>query len=291
MKKKLLKRFIRFSKKFKGLVKKIKAFYPNLDSNLDSCNIKLSAEDFLGVNLVRSILISSVFFIILVIYFYFSEKIMVFKKLPFLFLLSFIVFFLAFLIFNNSPKLMAKNKIKRLEKELPEFIQQLYIRVTAGMPLYAGIENIAQKNYGEISDLARRIVAYVKGGMNEVEALERISKEMPSKKLSKLFWQITNSIKSGADISKTLNLMAQDLEKEQIISIDEFSSKLTPLTMMYLLLTIIFPALGTSFLIIISSLFGGGIRKEFLWILPIYVIIINMVFFRLMNKIKQNINI
>ncbi len=284
-----MKKFSRFSKKFKSISKIIVKFYPSLKNDLELIQNNKTPEEFLSSNLVISLIVSLFFFFFISVYFYLHEGVLFFEKIFLLLFYSIAIQIFLFFILNLRPRIESNKKMKLFERNLPVFIRQLYVRVTAGMSLYASIENISEKDYGGASSLARRIVAHVRGGLNEVEALEAVSKEIPLEKLNKLFWQIINSVKSGANISETLNSMVIDLEKEQGIMIEEFGSKLTPLTMMYLLLTIIFPSLGTAFVIIISSLFGTIMNEKILWMFPIYIIIINFIFFNLVKRIKPNV--
>jgi hypothetical protein len=63
-------------------------------------------------------------------------------------------------------------------------------------------------------------------------------------------------MRSGSDISAVIDESIRFLNQEQLLQIQSYGNKLNPLIMFYLLVTIILPALGITFLIIIASMLG-----------------------------------
>ena len=51
------------------------------------------------------------------------------------------------------------------------------------------------------------------------------------------------------------------LTKEQIISVKKYSQELNPLTMIYMLVAVILPTMGMTFLIVLTSFSGASIDK------------------------------
>ena len=75
-------------------------------------------------------------------------------------------------------------------------------------------------------------------------------------------WQLSNSLKVGSDISETIENLIEDLTKEQMIAIRKYGQELNPYTMMYMLIAVILPALGITFLMVLSSFSGILVPKS-----------------------------
>ena len=63
-------------------------------------------------------------------------------------------------------------------------------------------------------------------------------------------------MRAGGDIGKTLKIIANDLSEEQKVKIRKYGSQLSPMALMYLMLSVIMPTLGITFLLIFSSFTG-----------------------------------
>ena len=75
----------------------------------------------------------------------------------------------------------------------------------------------------------------------------------PSLLLRRSLWQLVNGMKTGADLSRVLAGSIDALGEEQVIQIQKYGGQLSPLAMFYMLIAVIIPALGMTFLIIIAS--------------------------------------
>ena len=71
-------------------------------------------------------------------------------------------------------------------------------------------------------------------------------------------WQIVNGMKAGSDISNVISEVINSLGEEQLIQIQRFGSQLNPLAMFYMLIAVIVPSLGLTFVIILSSFIALG---------------------------------
>jgi hypothetical protein len=87
-----------------------------------------------------------------------------------------------------------------------------------------------------------------------------------------------NSLKSGADIGNTIKQIVDNLAEEQRVAIKKYGSQLNPLTLMYMIFAVIFPTLGITFLLVLSSFVGIGIDLQ----LVLIGIILFLVMFQFM---------
>lgn len=153
------------------------------------------------------------------------------------------------------PKFVALRRIKKLDKDLLDSLQHILIEIKSGVPLFNSFIGITE-GYGEVSDEFKIVVKEINAGIPEIKALERASLRNPSLHFRRSLWQITNAMKAGSDVASALESIVDTLTQEQIIGIRRYGQELSPFTLMYMLIAVIMPTLGITFLIILSSFAG-----------------------------------
>jgi len=195
------------------------------------------------------------------------------------------LWFLLFLTFSYQPRVKANRKARELERDLPYAIRHVLIEVRSGISLYDAMAAVTT-DYGEASKEFNRIVSDVKGGKSQVEALEDSIERNKSMMYRRTMWQMINSLKSGADLSKTLETMVDAMVEEQKLKVQNYGEDLNPLILMYLMLAVIFPSLGATLMIVMSSFTGFSLSNNvFLGMLGILIIF--QVFFLNFVKTKR----
>lgn len=166
------------------------------------------------------------------------------------FLVSFLV------LFNqlNYPRLFSLNKQRDIEKNLISVLQDMTVQLNSGVPMFRIIVNIAESKYGEVSVEFHKIAKEINAGVSQIEAIEKYGKLNSSPYFRRILWQLSNGMRSGSDMSIVMQEAISSLTEEQEIQIQGYGSKLNPLIMFYMLMAVILPSLGVTFLIIISSL-------------------------------------
>jgi pilus assembly protein TadC len=153
------------------------------------------------------------------------------------------------------PKFVALRRIKKLDKDLLDSLQHVLIEIKSGVPLFNSLIGITE-GYGEVSDEFKIVVKEINAGIPEIKALERASLRNPSLHFRRSLWQITNAMKAGSNVASALESIVDTLTQEQIIGIRKYGQELGPFTLMYMLIAVIMPTLGITFLIILSSFAG-----------------------------------
>jgi archaeal flagellar protein FlaJ len=153
------------------------------------------------------------------------------------------------------PKFLAMSRIKKLDKDLMNSLQHILIEIKSGVPLFNAMIGVTD-GYGEVSAEFKIIVKEVNAGVPEIKALERASLRNPSMQFRRSLWQITNAMKAGSNVASALESLVNTLTQEQVIAIRRYGQELSPFTLMYMLIAVIMPTLGTTFLIILSSFAG-----------------------------------
>jgi flagellar protein FlaJ len=167
-----------------------------------------------------------------------------------------------FMFLGFYPKLSAQKKVNDIEKNLPYVLHHILVQVRSGVPLYDTLVSIAKNDYGIMSNEMRKVVNEINTGKSEAEALEKITRETPSLFFRRVMWQIINALKSGADIGLVMKEIVDNLAVEQRVAIKKYGAQLNPLALMYMLFAVIFPTLGITFLLVLSSFTGIKFNLE-----------------------------
>ena len=168
----------------------------------------------------------------------------------------------SFMFLSFYPKLSAQKKVNDIEKNLPYVLHHILVQVRSGVPLYDTLVSIAKGDYGTMSREMRKVVNEINTGKSEAEALEKVTRETPSFFFRRVMWQLINALKSGADVGVTMKEIVENLAVEQRVAIKKYGAQLNPLALMYMLFAVIFPTLGITFLIVLSSFTGMKFSLE-----------------------------
>jgi len=273
-----IKRAIKSARIFEGIGASISKSMPSLKLELYQAEIQTLPREYCSVAVFSSIfyfllLTPLIFFIGLIV-----GRIDVF--LPFVIGIVFSVFVFFYIL--KYPGLMARRRMRTLERDLLNALQHILIEIKSGIPLFNALIGVSD-GYGEVSEEFEKVVKEVNAGTPEIDALENASRRNPSLYFRRAIWQITNAIKAGSDISTALEAIVDGLMKEQVIAIRRYGQELNPYTMIYMLVAVIMPTLGITFLIILSSFAGINIPKT---TFPLIVIVLGIFQYFYMGIIK-----
>jgi len=240
----------RITRNFKWLAEFLGRMFPFLDLSLKQAGLKFEKEEYLSLGLVSIIFNSLFLFLILVVsFFYLGADNIFLLPLGIVFIFSFCIFF----SHAYYPKLLSNKRIRELEKNLMPALQDFLVQINAGIPLFDILVNIANSDYGEVSKEVKIIVDQVNAGIPQVRALEESALKNPSTFYRRAIWQIINGLKAGSDLAMVIQEAIDTLSEEQLLQIQVYGGKLSPLAMFYMLIAVIVPALGITFVVILSS--------------------------------------
>ena len=251
---------------------------PSLKLDLYQSEIKLYPKEYASVVAMTSIFYFFVLFPIVFLVGLLVGKMDIVLPLSIGTIFSIFVFF--YLL--KYPKLVAIKRMKRLERDLLHSLQHILIEIKSGIPLFESLVSVS-KGYGEISDEFKTVVREINAGVSEINALQRASLRNPSLHFRRSLWQITNAMKAGSDIASALESIVKNLTAEQLIAIRKYGQELSPYTLMYMLIAVIMPTLGITFMIILSSFAGVSIPD---FIFPLILIFLCIFQFFYMGVIK-----
>ena len=239
----------RKSKNFSKFVKKGKK--TKLDNYLADSGEKLDKSQYLGI-CYKKFLTNLILFSFL-----FSLGFLLFQIKSFYLYgigISFIISIFVFFNQMNYPKIFSLNKKRNIEKNLISVLQDMMVQLNSGVPIFKILVNISNSDYEEVSKEFQKITKEINSGVPQIEAIEKYGQIATSEYFKRILWQISNGMRAGSDMAIIIKEGIKTLSDEQAIQVQSYGSKLNPLVMFYMLIAVILPSLGITFLIIIASI-------------------------------------
>lgn len=263
----------------KSKSKKFSELFGNYDNwkylslNLKYCNAPLSPSEYLGIAFRKFVFhFISIFVASFALLFLFRVNLYGLWSFAIALLFSGFVFFIQL----GYPRIFASKKEKDIEKNLISALQDMLVQLKSGVSLYYIISNLSNSDYGSVSHELGKAVSQISGGVPQVQALEDLISENSSEYFKRVLWQLSNGLRSGSNMNVVLEDSIENMQKEQSLQIQTYGNKLNPIVMFYMLIAVIVPSLGITFLIIISSMVGISADTLKLVFVGIFVFIVLM---------------
>jgi flagellar protein FlaJ len=251
------------SRRFNFLAQRFSRLSPHMDLMLKQAKIPLEKIEYLSVTLFSATFMSLLmFFIMLVVSINIVEVI---YGLLISVGIGGMLFAVIIIYLLQYPKLFVKKRVRDMERNLIYGLKHILIQMKSGVPMFKSFVSLSQGGYGALSEEFGNLVKAVQTGGNVEDELDRIAIHNPSLYLRRAIWQISNGIKAGSDMSLVLNSIIENVIKEQALAIRRYGSQLNPLTLVYMMVAVIIPALGITMLIVLSSFSGMTITETMLW--------------------------
>ncbi len=156
------------------------------------------------------------------------------------------------------PSAATARRKRELDYEIVFAGRHISIALKSGMPLFEAFVG-ASNGYGLVSKEIAKIADKIVLGVPTAQAIREVTDQNPSSYFSRIMIQISNSVTSGSDVGSSLESTLDQISKEQVISLKEYSQKLTPLVMFYMVFGIVVPSLGIVLATVVMSAISGGI--------------------------------
>lgn len=154
------------------------------------------------------------------------------------------------------PKLQSGKRSSEASRELPFALRQMATELRAGLGLHESMRSVALSNYGALSEEFARTLEEIKYGETTENALLDMSERINSEGLSRAVYQITRTLSSGGDLSRTLNVIAEDIAYEMRMKLKDYAQKLNSFTMIYMFVAILGPVILMIMLIAATTVMG-----------------------------------
>lgn len=279
----ILRRFSRF---FYFVGGKVAPKIPDLKISLEQWGMKVKPSEYVSMCFTASIFN----FIILSILFFFLLPL--FDANPFIgILVALLLFLFGFIQQLMYPKLKASKRVRDLERNLIPALQNLVIQLESGVPLFNAIATISDSNYGEVSHQFKLAVRRINAGRQQINVLEDLARDNPSLHFRRTLWQISNGLKTGSNMSSVIRLSIDNLSEEQLIQIQKYGSQLNPLAMFYMMVAVIIPSLGVTFVLVLTSFtnLSSDITKMIFWGLFAVTFFFQLMFIGVLKARRPNL--
>ena len=250
------------SRRFNFLAGRLSRMAPGLEQLLKQINSPLDKIEYLSIAAFSAVFMSTlVFAITIIISLYIVDPI----RAVSIGLLTGPTLFIAIIIYLiKYPRMLSKSRVRGMEKNLVYGLKHIYIQLRSGVPLFDSFRSLALGGYGMLSDEFGILVKAVQTGSDIDVEMDNLAIRNPSPFLRRALWQISNGIKSGSDMSSVLRTIIENISKEQMLAVRRYGSQLNPLTLVYMMIAVILPALGITMLIVLSSFTGMAISENML---------------------------
>ncbi len=147
---------------------------------LRSTNIAFTGSEYCGVSLLAGIIAA--------VGIYVASLFLPFPLLPG-FVYSIITFFATFLALTLVlPFFFIESRVGELEESLPDALRQMSTALRAGVSMDEALEDVAQSNYGALSEEFQRTLAQVRRGRAMQNALRAMARRTQSELFERAFF-------------------------------------------------------------------------------------------------------
>ena len=259
------------------IFKKIAKASPFLKAKLRQAGMNIKPEDFVKNTALSAFYMTTGFFVFL---FLILSKFNAVKKV--FFIIPPIIFLVMFSYMMRLPDIKISRREKDISREIIFAGRFLVIELESGVPLYNALSNLS-KNYEVIGSYVREIINKVDLGTSLEDALNEAAELIPSNDLRRILWQIINSLRTGSNVSASLGSVIDQITKEQAIEVSKYGRKLNPLAMFYMIVAVIFPTLGVTMLIVLSSFMKFRMTLSILLLLAGLIAFVQFMFLSLVK--------
>ncbi len=246
---------------FASLAETVGHRFPDLKNKLKLADMSEAPTHFLEKVLASTTFISAS--LIVLTYILLKDSILEFLKTNIMMLILVILAplviipLIVFTYLMLYPDAMIARRRREIDYETAFAGKHIAIALKSGLPLFEAFVG-ASKGYGEVSKEFAKVVDKIVLGVPVTTAIKEVVEHNPSTYFMRIMLQMNNSIQSGADVGGSLESVLDQISKEQLISLREYSQKLTPIVMFYMVFGIIVPSLGIVLATVIFSAVSGG---------------------------------
>lgn len=194
-----------------------------------------------------------------------------------------------FMLHVSYPGIISKKIATKENKDLLYALREIIIDIDGGITLFDSMRNIASAGYGYISADFEWVVRQIESGVPEREALKQLALKTESEFLKRAAWQMVNALESGAKMSDALEGIAIAVENHMFGEIKDYSTNLNFMLLIYMLVGVVAPSLGVTFMILLSAFSGLGVTIESVMMLVLCTSFIQIILIGYMASTRPDI--
>ncbi|MCF7860622.1 type II secretion system F family protein [Candidatus Woesearchaeota archaeon] len=207
------------------------------------------------------------------------------------FIVAIFVFFGMLWFMLESPRVYKNKRQKEIDREVLFAGRYILIKMRSGVPLLNSMID-ASGSYGVGGIFFKEIVDDVYAGMPLETAIENARDTSASRRFNLILSEILVSLKTGVDITSSLQSVIDEIAKEQLLEIQEYSKKLGGIVMMYMVVGIVVPSLGLTLFTVMASFINIDFQKiEVMAGIGVIIMFIQFMFVQIIKSQRPNVNI
>ncbi len=260
----------KLSAPFLGVGEFIGSFFPGYDTVLEQAGIDMGSDDYFAVSIF-----SSLFYGVIIAFVIAGTLSLAKFDLAIIAgigvgLAIGVLVFIRMLLF---PTIYMQKKVASIDSNLIFGLKVVLVQLEAGVSLFDAMVIVSRNELGEMGAVFRGIAKRLNSGEKEDEVLKDVASKNSSQFLSKVLWQIVSGMKAGAPIAQVIEESLESLERYQKTQIIAYGSSLRVLTLVYMMIAVIVPAMALTFLAVMNSLPGVQISSSLFIILLVGVVV------------------
>ncbi|NYZ74542.1 type II secretion system F family protein [Candidatus Micrarchaeota archaeon] len=261
--------------------------FPSLKGTLQEIRSEVGVDSFVTASLFSSFIYGLIFF--LLSFALLSSRPITTDPLIFSIVLGAVFWLMFFILHIYYPGIIVKKIAAKENKDLLYALREMIIDIDGGVPLFDSMKNISAAGYGYISADFDWVVRQVESGVPEREVLKQLALKTESEFLKRAAWQMVNALESGAKMSDALEGIAVAVEEYLLREIKNYSNNLNFLLLIYMLVGIVAPSLGITFMVLLSAFSGLGVTIEAVMMLIICTSIFQVVMIGYMASTRPDL--
>jgi len=267
--------------------KRLLLMFPDLEWDLKRAGYDMGAVEYMGVVLFITIAAFGITTSVMAIPMFIAQT----EVEPYITAgIPIIVTLFAFFYFLFMPRLTVMREGRLIDKDLEYMLKDMQIQLTAGVPLFNILANIAAGGYGACSKWVGDMVQEVESGGSMRDVLNNYGMLSPSEHMRRALWQIANAMQTGSDIKTALVALSNDIRQEKENKIKMYGQELSLWGLVYMITVIVAPSMGVTLLVVLSSFIGGAmINMDLFWGVLGGVIVFQLVFISIIRSKRPDI--
>ena len=159
------------------------------------------------------------------------------------FAISTLLFLISTAVLVLIPKQRAIARGAAVSTELPFALRHMATELRAGIGLYRTIQAVATADYGPLSEEFARVITEVEEGTDTEAALKHLALRTQSKALRNAIIHIARALKTGGNLSESMNDIAEDVAFNMRMAVSEFGQRMNFFGVIFIFGAIVFPVM------------------------------------------------
>lgn len=130
---------------------------------------------------------------------------------------GFMLFVFSLAMMVMIPRIKADKRRGEIEEALPDALHHMAVSIRTGLVLESVVQEIAESNYGALSDEFQLVVLEMRKGRQLKDAMLSFSARSDSKQVERAMRLLLEGIESGGPISEVLDEVSDDIRAVRLI--------------------------------------------------------------------------